>query len=213
MYISWHGLTMCKIGAKETTVVVNPFDASIGLTPLRPKAEIVALSAPQDKAHSNIKAVKDDPFVISGPGEYEIAGVSVQGLQTFHDNKQGKDAGLNNIYVIDIEGVKVCHVGYLGHELTDKQLEKIGDVDILLIPVGGGDGLDTKKAVAVTGQIEPRIVIPINYKIPKVKTKLSPLDPFLKEMGATGAEPTNKLSLRKSSLPSEETEVVVLNKS
>ncbi|MFC1633014.1 MBL fold metallo-hydrolase [Patescibacteria group bacterium] len=212
MYISWHGLTMCKIGNKETTVVVNPFDASTGLTPLRPKAEVIALSAQQDKAFSNIKAVKGDPFVITGPGEYEIAGISIQGIQTFHDNTQGKDAGLNNIYVMDVEGVKVCHLGYLGHSLTDKQLEKIGEVDVLLVPVGGGNGLDTKKAVSVTGQIEPRIVIPINYKLPKIKAKLSALEPFLKEMGATGAEATNKLSLRKSNLPSEDTEVVVLNK-
>jgi L-ascorbate metabolism protein UlaG (beta-lactamase superfamily) len=161
--------------------------------------------------HNNKKAVKGNPFLIEGPGEYEVKEIFVQGIPAFHDDSQGAKRGQNTIYTIEAEELKVCHLGDLGQrELDTEQLEKIGDVDILMIPVGGVYTIDAKEATHIISQIEPRIVIPMHYYLPKLKIKLDGVDKFLKEMGKKTQVPQPKLLVKKKDLPEEEAQIVVL---
>ena len=161
--------------------------------------------------HNNSKAVGGNPFLISGPGEYEIKEVFVQGISAWHDNSQGKERGQTTIYVIETEAIRVCHLGDLGQkELTSEQLEKIGEVDILLIPVGAVYTIDAKDALKIMSQIEPKIIIPMHYSLPKLKVKLDDLDKFLKATGLKKIEPFPKLTIKKKDLSGEEVKIVVL---
>ncbi|MFH1661519.1 MAG: MBL fold metallo-hydrolase, partial [Candidatus Falkowbacteria bacterium] len=144
-------------------------------------------------------------------GEYEIKGVSIEGVESFHDEKSGSERGKNVIYRIDIDNISVAHLGDLGHTLDSKQLEKLEGTDILLIPVGGkGYTVDAKKAVEVITQVEPRIVIPMHYKLKDSKIDLDSVDKFVKELGI---QPTHeeKLKISKKDLPAEDMELVVLS--
>jgi len=137
--------------------------------------------------------------------------VFIEGIPAFHDDKEGKERGLDTIYTIEAEEMRICHLGDFGQkELTPEQLEKIGDIDILMIPVGGVFTIDAKEASKVIAQIEPRIVIPMHYSVPKLKIKLDGIEPFLKEMGRKSVEPQEKLLVKKKDLIEEETKIVVL---
>lgn len=161
--------------------------------------------------HNNIKGVGGESFLIENPGEYERKDVFVRGIAAFHDEKEGKERGQNTIYTIEAEEMKLCHMGDFGQqELTPDQLETIGDIDILMVPVGGNFTIDAKGAVRVISQIEPRIIIPMHYSLPKLKVKLNDLDSFLKEMGRKSAEPQPKLLIKKKDLSVEEEKIVVL---
>ncbi len=181
------------------------------------EADIV-LSTHDHSDHNNVRAVKGpastgggDPFVITGPGEYEIKDVAIRGIPSFHDEKQGLDRGINTIYAIEAEGMRLCHLGDLGQaELTEDQVSKIGNVDILFVPVGGVYTVGAKAAANIVHQLEPRIVIPMHYLLPKLKFKLEKADDFLKEMGAKNAEPQGKLNIKIHDLSGDETKVVVL---
>jgi len=163
--------------------------------------------------HNNIKAIKGSPFVVSNPGEYEIQGVFIQGIPAFHDDSQGKERGKITIYTIETEDMRICHLADLGQkELTTDQLEKIGSIDILLVPVGGTYTIEAKDAVKVISQIEPKIVIPMHYMLPKLKAKLDDVDNFLKAMGSKSIEPQNKLTIKQKDLPEDDTQqIVILN--
>ena len=211
MVITWYGQSCFKIQSGETVVFTDPFDKEIGLTPPRSQADIVTVSH-NHHDHNNCEALSGNALVIEGPGEYEIKGVEVRGILSFHDDKEGKERGTNTIYVIEIEGIKIAHLGDLGQsKLTAEQVEQIDGVDILMIPVGGSNyTIDGETAVDVINQIEPRIVIPMHYKIPGLNIKLDGVDVFLKEMGAPKKEVVDKLTLKKKELPEEETEIVVM---
>ena len=160
--------------------------------------------------HNNIAAVKGNPFVIDCAGEYDVKGIFVEGVDSFHDQSKGKERGGNVIYRMEIEDISIAHLGDLAHSLDDAELEKLVGTDILLIPVGGHHTLDAKRAVEVISQIEPRIVIPMHYRHPDLKFELDDLDKFIKELGL---KPTyeEKLKISKKDLPSEEMELVVLS--
>lgn len=214
--ITWAGQSCFEISLtsskdNSTTVVIDPFDEKIGLKVPNFSAEIV-LSTHAHPDHNNIEAVKGDPFVIDGPGEYEIRGVFVQGISSFHDDKEGKERGLNTIYIIECENIRFCHLGDLGQkELTSEQLDKIGMVDILMIPVGGNYTISSSEAQKIIGQIEPKIVIPMHYALPKLTADLDDVEKFLKAMGKNATEPQDKLVIKQSALPREgEMQIVVL---
>ncbi len=203
MKITWHGQSCFKIVAKETTIVTDPFSKDIGLTPPRFEANIVTVSHDHHD-HNNVSTLRGEPFVVEGPGEYDLKGVSILGIDSFHDNKEGKERGNNIIFVIEAEEIKVCHLGDLGQkELTNSQLEEIGDVDILMIPVGGVYTVDGEEAAAIINQIEPRIVIPMHYKIPDLNIKIQGVETFLKEMG-TDKQTIDQLVIKNKDLPKEE---------
>ena len=192
-------------------IVIDPFDEKTGLKLPNFSADIV-LSTHAHHDHNNIKAVKGDPFVISGPGEYEVKGVFVQGIPSWHDDKEGKERGSNTIYVIEAEDIKFCHLGDLGQkQLTDEQLEKIDTIDVLMIPVGGKYTIDSQEAQKIISQIEPKIVIPMHYALPKQSDDLDGVDKFLKVMGKNAIAPIDKLTVKDSTLPKEgATEIVIL---
>lgn len=213
MDITWFGQAYFRIKGKTSTVVIDPFDPEfVGLKfPKDIEADVV-LSTHGHKDHNNMRAVGGSPLVITGPGEYEKAGVSVAGVSVYHDQSQGSERGKNTIYHVLIDGVNIVHLGDLGHLLTDEATSQIDACDILMIPVGSVYTIDAEVAAKVVAQLEPRIVIPMHYKIPGLKFDLEGVEPFLKEMGAENITPVPKLSVTRDKLP-DETTVVLLNKS
>lgn len=192
-------------------IVIDPFDEKIGLK--MPNFEADVLLVTHDHYdHNNAKIIKGSPFLIEGPGEYEVKGVFVQGINSFHDDKEGKERGLNTIYTIEAEGIRFCHLGDFGQkQLTDEQLEKIGTVDILMVPVGGSYTISFTEAQKVVSQIDPKIIIPMHYSLPKLTIELDDVNKFLKVMGKNAIEPQDKLNLKASALPKEgETSIITL---
>lgn len=215
MQIIWRGQACFQIITQkeknnQVNIVIDPFNETTGLRVPTLEADILLISHSHHD-HNNIKAVKGLPFLIAGPGEYEIKEVFIQGISAFHDSLLGKERGLNTIYTIEAEGMRLCHLGDLGQkELTPEQIEKIGEIDILMIPVGGVYTISAKEAMKVMSQIEPKITIPMHYQIPKLKIKLDGLDKFLKTMGLKSIESLNKLSIKKKDLSEEEAKIIVL---
>ncbi|MEK7139212.1 MAG: MBL fold metallo-hydrolase [Patescibacteria group bacterium] len=216
MQLTWLGQSCFKIETKgngeSVTVVIDPFGDDIGLTMPKIKADI-ALISHDHFDHNNLDALKGEPFVIRGSGEYEVKQVVVYGVPTWHDDKNGAERGPNTCFRIDAEDLTVVHLGDLGHALTDQQLDLLEGADILLIPVGGTYTLNAKQASEVVSQIEPRLVIPMHYAIPGLKIDLDAVTPFLKEMGVPKAASVDKLKVTKKELQAEDLHVVVLNQS
>ncbi len=211
MVITWLGQACFKIQSGDLTVVIDPYSKDIGLTPPRFKADVVLVTHDHHD-HSNAESLTGEPMVIKGPGEYEAKDVYVLGLETYHDEVQGKERGLNTIYKIEIEGMRIAHLGDFGEkEIRDETLEDLGDVDILLIPVGGKYTIDGEGAAKLVKKIEPKIVIPMHYKIPGLKLNLDGVEDFLKEIGAGKAESEDRLTVKKKDLGEDEKiKVVVL---
>ena len=208
MEIDWFGLSCFRLRSREATVVADPYEKSIGLKLPRPRANIVTISH-NHKGHDNADGVAGDPKVVNGPGEYEISNVFITGVQTFHDKRNGKDRGKNTAYAINIEGVNVAHLGDIGHVPTQAQADALGEIDILLLPVGGGNALNASDAAEVVSLFEPMIVIPMHYRVSELSFKLDPIEKFIKEMGMKAPAPLETLSVKKDSLP-KETQIVLL---
>ena len=215
MEITYLGHSCFKLKGKNGVVVTDPYDSSIGLVLPTTSADIVTVSH-QHKDHNAVQKIngtarRQKPFIVNDPGEYEIGGISVFGMSTFHDDSNGSERGNNTVYSILIDDLIICHLGDLGHQLTANQLEELGTVDVLLCPVGGHYTIDAKAAVKVIQQIEPSYIIPMHYKGPqhgKMFDEVGTLEMFLKEYGSSPA-PQPKLLVEKTKLP-EETEIVVL---
>ena len=216
MNINWYGQSCFQISSNQgknnhVSTLIDPFEESIGLRlPRKLEADAVLITH-NHFDHNNVKAVSGQPFVASCPGEYDIKGIFIQGIPAFHDNVQGKERGRTTIYTIEAEEIKLCHLGDLGQkELTAEQLDKIGDVDILMIPIGGFFTIDAQEAVKIMAQIEPKIIIPMHYRIPNLNIKLDGLDKFLKIVGVKKIEPLFKFSIKEKDLPKEEVKIIVL---
>ncbi len=211
MEITWYGYSCFRfIERALAAVVTDPYDSKeVGLNPLRLKADIVTISR-NLPAHNYLAAVKNGPYVITGPGEYEVGGVFINAIETNGGSR--KDAELRNIlYVINIEGLSIAHLGAMKRVPTQAQVESLGPIHIALVPVGSGDALSAAKAAEAISLLEPNIVVPMQYDIPGATIQLDPLSKFLKEMGLSEITPEDSLKVTSvSSLP-EETRVVVLN--
>ena len=208
MTIQWYGQSCFRIEVKDVSILIDPFSKEIGLRAPRFKDDLILVT--HDHAdHNNTENINEEALVISNPGEYERKGVSVRGITSFHDAAEGAERGLNTIYMIRAEDMNICHLGDLGQaELTDKQIESIGDVDVLLIPVGGTYTIDAKQAAHVVTQIEPKIIIPMHYKVSDLKIPLDSADKFIKEIGLT-PEKVDKFKIAKKTLPVDEMKLVV----
>jgi L-ascorbate metabolism protein UlaG (beta-lactamase superfamily) len=209
MEIVWLGHSCFRIRGKEATIVTDPFDKTLGYPMRKPTANIVTVSHSHPQ-HSFVAGVAGNPRVVSRPGEYDIANVFINGIATFHDKDKGAQRGKNTVFFMEIDEVKVCHLGDLGHVPTTEQVEQMSGTDILMVPVGGGSTLDAAAAAETIGLLEPRLVIPMHYKTEVVKMELDPLDRFLKQMGVKEVESQPKLNVSKSNLPPE-TRVLVLD--
>ncbi len=210
MTITWFGQSCFRVETKEGSFLFDPFSKDLGLKPPRVKDDLVLITH-EHYDHNNTGDVGPETFVIRGPGEYERKGIAIRGIRSFHDKAQGAERGLNTIYVVTAEEMTVCHLGDMGQEqLTDAQIEDIGDVDILMIPVGGTYTVDYKEAQKIIGQIEPKIIIPMHYKVPGLNMELDGPEKFIKEIGLA-PEKADKFRTSKKLLPVEETKLVVLH--
>jgi len=205
--VTWLGHGCFRLRGRNAAVVTDPYPPSIGLKLQRMDADLVTISHEHDN-HNYTQAVRE-AYEIRGPGEYEVAGVSVIGFQTYHDADKGAKHGRNTVFLIEIDDVRICHLGDLGHRLDDTDAETVSSVDVLLVPVGGRTAINAAQAAEVVRQLEPRYVVPMHYAIPGLKLELDPIDRFLKEMGVNTAEPLPKLSVQSTS-GEFETKVVVL---
>src|SRR3989338_7017967 len=193
MIITWYGQACFKIQSGSTTIVTDPFEKKLGLTPPKFEAQI-ALVTHEHFDHNNIVNISGSPFVVDSPGEYETGGVKIRGIFSFHDDKEGKERGTNTMYVIKMEDMTIANLGDLGQrQLTEEQVDALGEVDILMIPVGGNYTIDAETAVEITNQIEPKIVIPMHYQVKGLSVKLDPVSDFLKEIGQADVKPIEKL--------------------
>lgn len=208
MEIKWFGHSCFRLRDKAGIVVTDPVPRTTGYERPRLRADIVTVSHPHEN-HSDIRGFQGEPFVIDGPGEYEVSGIFVTGIRTYHDAKKGQERGFNTIYLIQYEDMSVCHLGDLGHVPSQDQVEELSEVDVLLIPVGGGGALNSAQAAEVVSLIEPRLVVPMHYRTEIYKGDLDPVDKFLKEMGLKEAPVEEELKITKNQLP-EETQVIVL---
>ena len=210
MEVTYFGLNTVRLRGRDAAVLVDPYDPKLGLAPLRLSVAIVALTH-EDWSHFSLQGLGPDVRSVTGAGEFEIKGVAMRGIQTFHDAKQGALRGKNFVYVIEIDDVRVCHLGHLGHALEESQLDAIGSkIDILFVPVGGGSHLTSSQATEVVNQIEPKLVVPVSYRLPGLTgVELEAVERFAREMGATELSAQPKLQL--SASPSvEETRLVIL---
>lgn len=216
MEITYIGHSCFKIKGKQITVVTDPYNPEKTGYKL-PKLECdVLLSSHEHDDHSYKDGITAFGHYIDCAGEYEISDVYVQGIECFHDDNSGKDRGKNIIYLIEMDGFNILHLGDLGHELAQEQLEKLPDIAVLMIPVGGVYTIDVKVASKVIASIEPGIVIPMHYQTDDLTGLSKPLDPlkkFLHEFGEDNVAPTDKLKITSKSDIPDETKIVVLSPS
>lgn len=212
MDITWHGHSCFTIKSKDATIVTDPYEGLGGPFP-KLKADIVTLGDELAEKKGSIAEVGGDPKILNWPGEFEISNIFIEGFSAEKFAKNGASNGRNvNIYVFAVEGVKICHLSGLAHELSDELLERIGDVDILLVPVGGEEVLDGKTAQNVVEAIEPRVVIPMYFTDGDSKLKIGDASIFLKAVGKTELNAEKKYSVAsKSSLPDDTMSFVLLS--
>jgi L-ascorbate metabolism protein UlaG (beta-lactamase superfamily) len=213
MEITYLGLSSFKIKGKNAVLVTDPYSSKkTGLKFPNIEANVITISHSHE-GHNNINAVSGDPIVFAGPGEYESKGIKVIGIRTYHDQTKGETLGNNTLYKIDIDGVSIVHLGDLGHKLSEKEIEMIDKVDILLIPVGGTFTINAQSASEIITSLEPKVVIPMHYKIASLNNdpygKLADINDFLKEIGKEQVVPQQKYSVTKDKLPAEMTVIVL----
>lgn len=211
MQIIWHGLSSFEIKAKTTSdeiiIVTDPFQNTTGLRFPRTVAAELAISSHEGEDANNIGALTGEPYLINLPGEYEVKNIFVFGVSAAL-----KAGGTNFISVIEAEGMRIAHLGALDRILSDGELQRMNNVDILMVPVGGGRVMDAKLASQVISQVEPRVVIPMTHALPAMKEKLATVDTFCKELGACRREEVNKYKVARKDLPDEDMLIVTLNK-
>ena len=208
MEIIWSGHSCFSIKDKGKIIVTDPYGPELGYSPLKLSADIVTVSH-FHPGHNFVEGVDNNPRQITTPGEYEIGGLFITGIATFHDNENGEVRGKNTVFLMELGNVMLCHLGDLGHRLTPQLLEEIGAVDVLFLPVGEGSTFSVNLAAETVRALEPRIVIPMHYKTQALNRELEAVDTFLKKIGTKGIEARSSISLSQSSLPSN-TEVMVL---
>jgi len=220
MTLKWFGQSFFKINTKnqkgeDLIIAIDPYSKDYGLKPPTKFGADIVLVTHSHGDHSNTNLIKGthlspEPFIISGPGEYEVKGVMIYGIPSYHDNQQGAERGENTMYLIESEGMWLAHIGDLGQKaLENGQLERLKDVHILCIPVGGTFTINAKEASNIISQIEPRVIIPMHYKLPKLNLKIDGIDKFIKEIGLN-AEEVDKYRIQKKNLPQEETQLIIL---
>jgi len=200
MEINWLGHSCFRLKGSRATVITDPYSPDIGYTLGKTSSNVVTVSH-QHPGHSNVQAIDGEPKAITGPGEYEISGVLIIGMSSYHDENKGEKRGKNTIYLLEIDEMTICHVGDLGHALSTTQAEELDNIDILLVPVGGVSTIDAVGAAELVRQLEPKVIIPMHYKTDALKRELAPVDKFLNEMGIKDAESQPKINFTKSNLP------------
>ncbi|MBI2587637.1 MBL fold metallo-hydrolase [Candidatus Amesbacteria bacterium] len=206
MEITYLGHASFRLKGKTATVVTDPYDEKLAKFPRDVAADIVTVSHDHFD-HNAVKSVQGLAFSVQGPGEYEVKGVSIIGVHTWHDDKNGAERGENTVYIMEMDGLRLAHLGDLGHKLSQEQLDEMGPIDVVLVPVGGVYTIDAKMAAEVVKQVDPGVAIPMHYK--QLNPELGGVEDFLKEMGKPGVQPVPKYVISADRLPTE-LQVVVL---
>ncbi|HEV2128042.1 MAG TPA: MBL fold metallo-hydrolase [Thermomicrobiales bacterium] len=193
----WYGHNGFRIRTKAGTVITDPPEKSTGYAlTSRPSADIVTISN-DNTEHKNLKSIKDEYALIDGPGEYEIHDIFVYGVRSYHDDQKGAEFGYNTIFVFEVEGMRVAHLGDLGHPLTPDLTDALDNIDVLLVPAGGGTGIITpEQAAKLIETIEPNVVIPMQFRTSRGDTGAAPIEELASHLGIDLPEPVEKISLR-----------------
>ena len=213
MDITYLGHSSFKIKTKTATVITDPFDPKmVGFKYPGIDGDIVTVSHDHGD-HNAVEKVNGVKKVVSGPGEYEISGVSIIGLQSFHDSSKGEERGKNTIYVIEAEGLRIAHLGDLGHTISDKLIDKMGSIDVLMVPVGGFYTIGPKEATEICSKIDPYFIIPMHYKAEGINLsqfeRLESKEAFLKDIGLV-VEVMQKFSLKKTDITDDQSAKVIV---
>lgn len=215
MDITYLGHSSMRIRGRDATIITDPYSSDmVGLAfPKKMQADIITVSH-EHEDHNAVHEVQGQPFIVRGPGEYEIKNVEIIGIPSFHDKHEGSERGRNTIYRISVDGIVIVHLGDLGHRLTSLDTELLNGVDVLLIPVGGMYTIGPDDAADIIKEIDPIYVIPMHFKDKRLNQKnfgsLFPIDDFLKSVNGEGTQRIPKLSIKKGELP-EERQIVVLD--
>ncbi|HET8568656.1 MAG TPA: MBL fold metallo-hydrolase [Candidatus Limnocylindria bacterium] len=209
MDLTWLGHACFRLRGREGIVLTDPPDPKSGHAIPRTEAHLVTMSH-DHPGHGSLRSVGGEPVVLTGPGEYEVREILVTGVATFHDDDKGAKRGKNTVFAIRLDDLVVCHLGDLGHSLPATELERIGDVDVLLVPISGADtNLSAATAAEIVHQLEPKVVVPMSFEA-EGRKKDAPFDRLLHELGVKELVPVPKLSVTRSSLP-ENLQVVALD--
>ena len=208
MELTWLGHSCFRLRGRERTVLMDPFDRRLGYPAGRLQADVVTVSHAEPN-HNAVDAVDGTPYVVTGPGEYELRGAMITGVATPRPPGESRDAPRNTAYLVELDDVSVCHLGDLTVALTADQLAVVKDSDVLLVPVGGHCTIDAAQAAEVVAQVEPRLVVPMHYRTPAAALDLDPVDRFCHEIGAADLLPQPRLNVTRSSLPDQLTVVLL----
>jgi len=203
LQIRWHGHSCFGI-TNEITLVTDPHDGkSIGIHAPNVTGDIVLVSH-DHYDHNSVKSVeKEGAKIITDTRKRNIANVEIKGIESFHDGCRGEKRGNNIIYKFTMEDITFCHMGDLGHDLDEDTVQKIGDVDILFIPIGGTFTLDAKQAWRIIKKVKPRIAVPMHYKIGGLSLPITGIEPFLEENNYEILKVGNEIDIEKEDLPEE----------
>lgn len=200
MRIKWLGHSCFLLTSENNTkIITDPFDEKVGYQVPDEEADIATISH-DHYDHSNISAVKGNYVLVKKPGKQNVKGIGINGVSLFHDDLQGSRRGRNIAFIFDIDGIRVCHCGDLGHVLTVEQVDEIGEVDVLLVPVGGVYTLDAKGAYEIVKQLKPKVTIPMHFKTQDLSFSLDDVDNFLKLIGNSERLNKQELTLNKNNL-------------
>jgi L-ascorbate metabolism protein UlaG (beta-lactamase superfamily) len=214
MKIKWYGHSAFLITSDQgVKIITDPYESGayggqLAYGKIKDQADI-ALTSHDHADHNDTKSLPGSPQIVRESGTKSLKGVSFKGITTYHDSSKGKERGANTIFAFSVDGIKVCHLGDLGHGLSQKEITEIGPVDILLIPVGGYFTIDSKEATQVGELIKPKVLIPMHYKTEKCGFPIAPVDDFLKGKANIKRPKTSEVAFDQASLPSK-TEIVVL---
>ena len=205
MQIQYFGLSSFKITTKEASIITDPFHKDSGLTPPRGAADILILADKNNKLYSAISGVSGQPFAMDTPGEYDLKGVTVTGIPLKQEEKYV------SVFLIESEDIRILNLTHIKEwNMKEDEIESLGEIDILILPVGGNTVLSASQAAKVVNEIEPKIVIPSHYKMNDLIIDVDAVDKFIKEMGGK-KETMEKLTVKKKDLQEEGTKVIVLD--
>lgn len=206
--IRWFGHNCFRIKSREATVLMDPVGKKTGYTVSKQTADIVTVSH-EHPGHNNVAMVKPEYALINGPGEYELNNIFVTGIRTYHDKVKGAERGYNTIYELDMDGMRIAHLGDLGHTPDEQSIERIESIDILFVPAGGGPLLSPSEIAELVGTISPKMVIPMQFRTGKGDTNREPVDAFCKHLGIEIPNAVDKLNVKASDL-SDQMQLVVM---
>jgi L-ascorbate metabolism protein UlaG (beta-lactamase superfamily) len=205
MEITWYGLSCFRLTDRgQASIITDPYNGNVGLPPLKTRGDVVTISH-NAAGHNHEAAVSGRQHTLTGPGEYEIGGVFITGIATVLESRTNH----NVLFLFDFNGITIAHLGDMAEVPTQTQIEALEQVNVLLVPAGGGNSLNASQAAELVSMLEPNIVVPMHYKIPGLRLPLDGVERFLKEMGITQPAEDSSLKVTAGSLP-EETQVVVL---